>query len=198
MQKLEKRGGGLEPATPVVPPAPKAKASPLSVKRYQNVDVVTYMDTPAKRAYRQIAEGYGTPIFKGQQAPSFGLMRELIRQHDNTEFKDRGLLQVMPEEPPSGKGYMADDRETSHFVHNTLRSINPLLAAAYLDGSGMHDDFERHHHRTDFQYGRTGYRVEKDAKRYQHRLYNIAPKSGLGGRRAQVIVNYPSRSRGRY
>ena len=189
-KKLEKVGGALpgpkmEGDVVAAPPQPRSKN--LRVKHLSGVSIATYKDTPMKRAYRELDTHYA-PIFKGEQRPDFARMRELIRQHDTTEFKPTDRLQVMPENGPSGNGYDGDDRETSHFVHQTLRSINPLLATSYLHGKGIHNDFEDHYRRTDFAYGKQGYSAGRDHKRKQHRLYNINPSGDQSGPKSRLIM----------
>ena len=115
-------------------------------------------------------------------------MRELVRQHDDTKFVDNQRVFAMPEKGPTGKGYMHDDRETSHFVRETLHRINPLLSAAYMGEGGIHDDFEKHHHNTDFQYGQVGYSKSRDSKAYQHRLFNHTPSGDQSGPRPKLIM----------
>ena len=118
-------------------------------------------------------------------------MRELVRQHDNTKFVDNKRVFAMPEKGPTGRGYMDDDRETSHFVRETLHRINPILSAAYVggrDAGGIHDEFERHHRNTNFQYGRRGYSKSRDSKSYQHQLYNHQPSGDQSGPRPKLIM----------
>ena len=133
-------------------------------------------------------ENWRGGIFKGQVAPDFARMRELVRQHDDTKFVDNQRVFAMPEKGPTGKGYMHDDRETSHFVRETLHRINPLLSAAYMGEGGIHDDFEKHHHNTDFQYGQVGYSKSRDSKAYQHRLFNHTPSGDQSGPRPKLIM----------
>ena len=123
-------------------------------------------------------------------------MRELIKQHDTTEFKDERRVFPLPEVAPTGKGYMHDDRETSHFVRETLHRISPILSTAYLGQHGINDDFEKHYHNTDFQYGVRGYSKDRDHKAREHALYNIAPSGDQSGARPQLIMvggGYPRR-----
>jgi len=149
-----------------------------------------------KKTYRQLEENW-QPIFKGQEPPDFPLMRELIREHDNTTFKDERRVFPLPEVAPTGKGYMHDDRETSHFVRETLHRINPLLSTAYLDAHGISDAFEKHYHNTDFAYGQRGYSTGRDSKSRQHALYGHKPSGDQSGPRPQLIMvggGYPRRS----
>ena len=164
------------------------RAATQHVQQHGHVTVHTYEDTPAKRTYRQLEENWRGGIFKGQQAPDFALMRELVQQHDDTQFTDPKRVFPMPEKGPTGKGYMQDDRETSHFVRETLHRISPILSAAYGGEGGIHEDFERHHTNTDFQYGQNGYSKSSDSKAYQHRLYNHQPSGDQSGERPRLIM----------
>jgi len=146
---LEKRGGGL-------PPQPPAKPTPTTTsKTHGHVTVVSYTDTPMKKTYRQLEENW-QPIWKGQESPDFRLMRQLVRDHDTSTFEAPKRLVAMPEHKPTGKGLMHDERETGHFVRETLRKINPILATAYVGTPAITDHLERHQTFTDFEYGRRG------------------------------------------
>ena len=191
---MEKKGGGL-PQPIAKPPKREDQAATQHVDRYSHAEVVHYRDTPMKKTYRQL-EQHWAPIYKGQEAPDFQLMRELIKQHDSTEFKDERRVFPLPETAPTGKGYMHDDRETSHFVRETLHRINPLLSTAYLDQHGINDDFEKHYHNTDFSYGARGFSKERDHKAREHALYNHGPRGDQSGPRPQLIKvggGYPRR-----
>ena len=116
------------------------------------------------------------------------MMREIIKHHDNTEFKDENRVFALPEVPPTGKGYMHDDRETSHFVRETLHKISPILSAAYLDGHGINNDYDRHLENSDFLYGARGYSRDRDHRAREHALYGHAPSADQSGPRSKLIM----------
>lgn len=182
---LEKTGGGL-PQPPATPPSRADQAATQHVERYSHVAIARYHDTPMKKTYRQLSEHW-QPIFKGQQRPDYSTMRELIAQHDTTTFTDNKRVFPLPEVAPTGKGYMHDNRETSHFVRETLHRINPLLSIAYLDSHGINDSKEAHYHNTDFSYGANGYSSSRDHKRQQHALFGHRPSGDQSGKRPQLI-----------
>ena len=170
----EEKGGSL-PIVPDAPAAPQARPQ-VTAKRQtargkvydERFDHQYYTDTPMKRVFRELSEGWA-PLSKYQEVPDFKLMESAL-QHDTTSFPDdRPRLVSMPEKPPTGHGYMMDDRETSHFVHHTLRGIDPVLARAYLGGhvSDYHDRLQTN---TEAQYG-GGYRPERDTKARQRSVY---------------------------
>ena len=194
---LEKKGGAI-PQPPAKAPSREDQAATQHVERYSHAAIHRYHDTPMKKTYRQLEQDW-QPVFKGQTPPDFPMMRELIRQHDTTEFQDDRRVFPLPEVAPTGKGYMHDDRETSHFVRETLHRINPLLSTAYLDAHGINDDAERHYHNTDFQYGHHGYSRARDHKAKQHAQFGIRPRTGVQrGPRPELIMvggGYPRRQK---
>ena len=119
-----------------------------------------------RRVYREMHQNW-QPLFKGQEVPDFQLM-EAALQHDTTQFPEEDRLYAMPHKAPTGHGYMMDDRETSHFVHNTLRVIDPVLASAYMGGH-VSDYHDRRQTNTEEKYG--GYRPGRDTKARQRSLY---------------------------
>ena len=138
-----------------------------------------------KSMYKQLAQDW-VPTWKGQEPPDFAMMRETIKHHDNTEFDVQRRLYAMPEKGPTGHGFHADDRETAHFVRQTLSKINPVLARAYMGGavSDLHDRLQ---YNEDITYGNTGYDRSRDTRRRHHDLYNMNPVSHPG-RSVRVIT----------
>ena len=196
---MEKAGAGL-PQPPSKPSSNETRAATQHVERYSHIDVVRYHDTPMKKTYRQLSEHW-QPVFKGQVPPDFKVMRDLIDQHDTTEFKPERRVFPIPDVPPTGKGYMHDDRETSHFVRETLHRISPLLSTAYLDSHGINNDFEDHYRNVDFQYGKQGYSRERDHKARQHALFGHNPSGDQSGERPELIMvggGYPNKYRRYY
>ena len=155
------------------------------MESYSAHDIFEYKDTPMKQIYRQLDEGW-VPMFKGQEAPDFALMRETIKHHDTTEFPATDRVYPMPEEHPTGMGYHKDARETSHFVHHTLHRINPILAKAYL-GAPVSDHLDRVQDNSDFVYGANAYHRSRDSKSRQHDLYGIR-YSGQQARHGGVLA----------
>lgn len=137
-----------------------------------------------KKMYRQLDADW-VPLHKGQEPPDFAMMRETIRHHDDTEFPDETRRYAMPEKAPTGRGYHEDDRETSHFVRNTLMKINPVLATAYLGGA-VSDYHDRLQSNTDILYGHKGYERSRDTRARSHDLYNIR-YSGAPARRGNLV-----------
>ena len=121
MSFLEKTGGAL----PTAPAPTQQKKRPVvtRVERHSHVDIHRYKDTPAKKAYRELDQ-FWTPLYNGQEVPDFRLMREIIENHDDTEFETEEREFPLPEKPLTGEGYMKHDRETSHFTQETLRRID--------------------------------------------------------------------------
>jgi hypothetical protein len=140
-----------------------------------------------KKTYRQLEEGW-QPIWKGQETPDFRLMRQLVRDHDTSTFQAPKRLVAMPEEKPTGKGLMHDERETGHFVRETLRKINPILATAYIGTPAITDDLERHQTFTDFEYGDRGYAPSRDHRLAQHRRFGAVPTGKRGSRNHPRVI----------
>ena len=94
-----------------------------------------YVDTPAKRAVREMREW--APIFRNQDTPPFAQMAHVAFNYDNTKFEDTQRLYPMPEAAPTGGGlhHPQEDRETSHFMGKMLDQINPDLATVYRGGA---------------------------------------------------------------
>ena len=170
---LEKTGGAL-PVEQEAKPVRQKKNQPELVESYQNVDVYHYKDTPAKKIYRQLHENWRGGIFKGQVQPQFALMKKILDEHDDTSFEEQKFEIPLPDVAPTGRGAQHDHPETAHFVHSALMKINPILAKAYMGGA-IHNDYEEHLNRTDFQFGRNGYHPSRDSKYTQHRLFGAIP-----------------------
>ena len=120
-EKEDAKGGSIQN----IPPA---DLKPIAWNT--GVKVESVPDTPLKRAHREFTEHWA-PLHRYADVPDFGLLRSAIK-HDQTKFNEQEREYLMPVEPPTGGGFNADDRETSHFVHETLRRINPILSQAYM------------------------------------------------------------------
>ena len=129
-EKEDAKGGAIQKLAP-------AELKPITWNTGVKIEPV--VDTPLKRAHREFTEHWA-PMHKYADAPDFALLRSAV-QHDTTDFNTREREYLMPVQPPTGGGFGADDRETSHFVHETLRRINPVLSQAYLHApvDDLHD-----------------------------------------------------------
>jgi hypothetical protein len=103
--------------------------------------VHTYIDTPAKRAVRELKRDW-MPLFGSmQEVPPFALMHEAAHKYDNTSFIDHRRDYAMPDIAPSGHGmkHHREHRETSHFVGKMLDNISPSLGTFYRGGHHNED-----------------------------------------------------------
>jgi hypothetical protein len=118
------------------------------------VNIEHVVDTPLKRAARELVDGW-TPMHKYQEALDLDLIKRAVEQ-DTTRFEEVEPEYMMPTEPVTGGGYSADHPETAHFVLETLRSINPVLATAYAGGH-VDDHHDRLVYNADISYGASPY-----------------------------------------
>jgi hypothetical protein len=103
--------------------------------------VRTYIDTPAKRAVRELRRDW-MPLFGSmQEVPPFSLMHQAAHSYDDTSFTDHRRQYAMPDVAPTGHGlkHPREDRDTSHFVGKMLDSINPSLGTFYRGGHHNED-----------------------------------------------------------
>ena len=96
--------------------------------------VKAYVDTPMKKAVREIHRDW-QPLWKHQETPPFAEMRHAAQNYDNTTFEKAARVYPRPEHPPTGRGALHDDRETSHYVGKVLERIHPSLARVYRGGA---------------------------------------------------------------
>jgi hypothetical protein len=96
-----------------------------------------YVDTPAKKAVRELQRDWA-PLWGGmQEVPPFKQMHHAAHTYDNTSFSDTRRYYALPEVAPTGHGlhHPREDRDTSHFVGKMLNRINPRLADLYMGGA---------------------------------------------------------------
>ena len=87
------------------------------------------VDTPMRKAVRELHQHW-QPLWGGnQETPPFAEMRAAM-QYDDTSFDTRARTYNIPEAAPTGRGALADHRETSHYVGK--RSIH--LSRACTEG----------------------------------------------------------------
>jgi hypothetical protein len=101
-----------------------------------NTQPNTYIDTPAKRAIRELQRDW-QPMGSSHEVPPFAAMHRAAHNYDTTTFEDTQRYFAMPEAPPSGYGlhHQNEDRETSHFVGKMLDRISPNLGTLYKGGA---------------------------------------------------------------
>lgn len=109
-------------------------------------DQIRYVDTPMKRIYREITQGW-QPIMVGHQPPDFKMMREVaFSEHDNTSFPTTTRFQYDNVPPPTGRGSAHDSPDTAHYVGGVLKNISPELYALYHGGAG--NSVQEHEYKT--------------------------------------------------
>ena len=121
-------GGALDNGAPAAQPTKVLRSKPLEYNSDRR-----YYETPMKKVYNQFIENW-TPLMMGHEAPDFRAMRQAL-EFDQTTFEDEPTYAPMPETPPTGRGILHDDRETSHYVSEVLGKISPHLQSVYRGGA---------------------------------------------------------------
>jgi hypothetical protein len=139
----------------------------------RNLKVQTVVDTPLKRAVRELHTSW-QPLYGGVQVtPPFQQMRHVARNYDNTQFVKTNREYPMPTHAPTGKGALYDHRETSHYVSKVLRSIHPSLARVYNHGAtneAHHDVATNLHMEEHVRAGPLG-GLRKHTRKFSHRQH---------------------------
>ena len=141
-------GGALDNGAPSVQPTkPITRSKPLEY----NSDRRHY-ETPMKKVYHQFIENW-TPLMRGHEVPDFRAMRKAL-EFDETSFEDQQVYAPIPDKPPTGKGILHDDRDTSHYVSDVLGSLSPHLQSVYRGGA-VNAHLVKHALGRDTRYGRS-------------------------------------------
>ena len=129
----ELEGGAIDNGVPDAQVASGTKVRPKLVYATDTHSVYSYEDTPKRRVFNQMIENW-TPMMPGHEVPDYGAMRAGLEFDDST-FEDEPTYHYLPDKEPTGRGLLADDRETSHWVGGALESIHPDLARIYRGGA---------------------------------------------------------------
>ena len=96
-----------------------------------------YVDTPMKRAVREL-HTHWQPIFGGaQETPPFREMAHAAFNYDDTQFSSSEYYSPIPKWSPTGHGALhpKEPRQTGHFLGKLLEQASPNLATLYRGGA---------------------------------------------------------------
>ena len=109
------------------------KSKPKVVYETDTHRVVQHRDTPNRRAYHRLVQDW-TPMMAGHEPPPFAKIVEDL-EFDESTFGEEPRYHYLPDKEPTGRGHLADDRETSHWVGEVLDKIHPDLGRVYRGGA---------------------------------------------------------------